>query len=39
LTAIVKGGAGEIRGTVMAQVCTDSACDRPKPHPFMVPST
>ena len=27
------------QGTVSAQVCTDKACDRPKKHPFTVPTT
>lgn len=39
LTVTVKGGAGEVKGNVMAQVCTDKACDRPKKHPFTVPTT
>jgi hypothetical protein len=39
VTAVVKGGAGEVKGTVTAQVCTDKACDRPKKHPFTVPTT
>jgi hypothetical protein len=39
LTAVVKGGTGEVKGTVAAQVCTDKACDRPKKHPFTVPTT
>lgn len=39
LTAVVKGGTGEVKGTVAAQVCTDKACDRPKKHPFAVPTT
>lgn len=38
LMATVKGGTGDIKGTVTAQVCTDKACDRPKKHPFSVPS-
>lgn len=37
LTAMVKC-AGDIKGVVNAQVCTDKACDRPKPHPFTVPT-
>lgn len=37
LTAVVKGGQGSIVGEVKAQVCTDSACDRPKAHKFEVP--
>ena len=36
LAVVVKGGTGEVSGTVMAQVCTDKACDRPKKHPFSV---
>lgn len=39
LAVTVKGGAGELKGNVMAQVCTDKACDRPKKHPFTVPTT
>ena len=39
LTAVVKGGSGDVKGTVSAQVCTDKACDRPKKHPFTVPTT
>lgn len=39
LTVTVKGGAGEVKGNVMAQVCTDKACDRPKKHAFTVPTT
>jgi hypothetical protein len=39
LTAVVKGGSGEVKGVVTAQVCTDKACDRPKKHPFSVPTT
>jgi hypothetical protein len=39
LTAVVKGGSGELKGTVMAQVCTDKACDRPRKHEFTVPTT
>src|SRR5262245_14112752 len=38
LTAVVKGGTGDVKGTVTAQVCTDKACDRPKKHPFSVPA-
>ncbi len=38
LSAIVKGGSGDIEGKVEAQVCTDKACDRPKSHPFKVPT-
>lgn len=39
LTATVKGGNGELKGAVSAQVCTDKACDRPKKHAFTVPAT
>lgn len=39
LTAVVKGGSGDVKGQVAAQVCTDKACDRPKKHPFSVPTT
>jgi hypothetical protein len=39
LTAVVKGSGTELKGTVSAQVCTDKACDRPKKHPFTVPTT
>jgi Disulphide bond corrector protein DsbC len=38
LGAVVKGGTGELAGTVTVQVCTDKACDRPKPHAFRVPT-
>ena len=38
LTAVVKGGTGDVKGVVTAQVCTDKACDRPKKHAFTVPS-
>ncbi len=38
LSAKLKGGSGEIKGVVTAQVCTDKACDRPKKHPFSVPA-
>jgi hypothetical protein len=37
LGATVKGGTGDVKGAVMAQVCTDKACDRPKKHEFSVP--
>ena len=39
LTAVVKGGTGDVEGKVEAQVCTDKACDRPKSHAFKVPTT
>lgn len=39
LSAVVKGGTGDISGVVTAQVCTDKACDRPKQHTFTVPTT
>lgn len=38
LSAVVKGGSGDVEGKVEAQVCTDKACDRPKSHPFKVPT-
>lgn len=38
LSAMVKGGSGELKGTVNVQICTDTACDRPRPHAFAVPS-
>lgn len=38
LSATVKGGTGELSGAVHVQVCTDKACDRPKPHAFRVPT-
>lgn len=38
VSAAVKGGAGDVGGTINVQVCTDTACDRPKPHAFSVPS-
>ena len=39
LTAKVKEGSGDIEGTVTVQVCTDKACDRPRPHAFKVPTS
>jgi hypothetical protein len=39
LSATVTGGSGDVKGNVLAQVCTDKACDRPKKHPFTVPTT
>ena len=38
LTAVVKGGSGDIEGKLDAQVCTDKACDRPKSHALKVPT-
>ena len=38
LTAIVKGGTGDVSGKVTTQICTDKACDRPRPHAFKVPA-
>lgn len=38
VTAVVKGGSGDLEGKLEAQVCTDKACDRPKAHPFKVPT-
>ena len=38
LSAVVKGGSGDVEGKVEAQVCTDKACDRPRSHPFKVPT-
>jgi hypothetical protein len=39
VSAVVKGGAGPVSGKVTVQVCTDKACDRPKPHAFNLPTT
>lgn len=39
IKAKVTGGSGEVEGSVTVQVCTDKACDRPRPHPFKVPTT
>lgn len=39
LSVTVKGAIGDVHGSVMAQVCTDTACDRPKKHSFTVPTT
>jgi Disulphide bond corrector protein DsbC len=38
LSAVVKGGTGDVEGTLEAQICTDKACDRPKKHAFKVPT-
>lgn len=38
LEAQLMGGTGDIEGTVTVQVCTDKACDRPRPHRFRVSS-
>ncbi len=38
LKARVTGGDGAISGEVEIQVCTDSACDRPRKHPFEAPT-
>jgi hypothetical protein len=38
LRAKLVPGAGAISGVVEAQVCTDKACDRPRKHPFSIPS-
>lgn len=38
VTATVKGGNGDLEGKLEAQVCTDKACDRPRPHAFKVPT-
>jgi hypothetical protein len=34
LKAVVKGGAGAVKGQVRVQICTDTACDRPRSVPF-----
>ena len=39
LKAKVKGGKGALSGTAMVQICTDKACDRPRPHKWSVPTT
>lgn len=36
ITAKVQGGQGPVSGKLMVQVCTDTACDRPRPHVFTV---
>lgn len=38
IEAQLAGGNGDIEGTVTVQVCTDKACDRPRPHRFRVSS-
>lgn len=38
LGAQLKGGIGNVKGAVTAQICTDTACDRPKKHVFLVPT-
>lgn len=37
--AKVSGGDGAVAGELEIQVCTDSACDRPRKHPFEAPTT
>jgi hypothetical protein len=39
LTAKLKGGSGNVSGTVEVQVCTEKACDRPRKHPFQLPAS
>jgi len=39
ISAKVKGGTGDVTGTLNVQVCTDTACDRPRPHAIKVPTT
>jgi hypothetical protein len=39
VSALVKGGSGEIQGEVEVQICTDNACDRPRKHAFKVPTS
>jgi hypothetical protein len=38
LTATLAGGEGSaaVLGTVNVQICTDKACDRPRPHAFKI---
>jgi hypothetical protein len=36
ITATLVPGTGPIEGVVEAQVCTDTACDRPRKHPITV---
>lgn len=36
ITATLVPGTGPIEGIVEAQVCTDTACDRPRKHPISV---
>ncbi len=38
ISAKVSGGKGAILGALKMQICTESACDRPKTHPFKVPT-
>lgn len=35
----VRGGSGALVGSVTVQVCTEKACDRPRPHRFEVPTS
>lgn len=37
--AKVSGGSGAVAGELEIQVCTDSACDRPRKHAFEAPTT
>jgi len=36
VTAILEGTSETVRGTVNVQICTDKACDRPRPHAFQL---
>ena len=38
IQAKVAEGSGDIEGELNVQVCTDKACDRPRPHRFRVSS-
>lgn len=39
IKAKLTGGSGDVEGQVTVQVCTDKACDRPRPHAFKVPTS
>ncbi len=39
ITAKVKGGEGDIEGSVKVQICTNKSCDRPRDHAFSTPSS
>ncbi len=36
ISAKLKNGKGVVSGKLLVQVCTDTACDRPRPHVFNV---
>lgn len=39
VSAKVKGSGPSVDGQLLVQICTDSACDRPRAHKFSVPVT